>query len=189
MMDLNEAIRWAWMAAAGVWAAGWLVTKQTAREEHASSQVGHVVTFAIAFGLLFAPWMRQGPLGWRVIPLNEPTSVAALALTAAGIGIAIWARFCLGRNWSSIVELKRGHTLVRRGPYRAVRHPMYAGFLMAMVGSALGCGELGALLGVVVAFAGWLAKARLEESFLSAQFPEAYGEYRRQVRTLIPFVL
>jgi protein-S-isoprenylcysteine O-methyltransferase Ste14 len=188
-MDVNTAIRWAWMAAAAVWAAGWMATKRTARAEAAGSRLGHVATFAVAFALLFAPWMRQGPLGWRVIPESAATAGAALALAYGGIGIAIWARFCLGRNWSAIVELKQGHTLAQTGPYRLVRHPIYAGFLMAMLGSAIGCGELGALLGVVLGFAGWLAKARLEESFLLTQFPEAYGAYRRRVRTLIPFVL
>jgi protein-S-isoprenylcysteine O-methyltransferase Ste14 len=189
MMDVNEAIRWTWMAAGAVWAEGWWITKRTARSEAMESRTGHVVTLAVAFGLLFSPWLRQGPLGWRVIPYSEAAGVFALALTIAGVGVAIWARFCLGRNWSAIVELKQGHTLVRQGPYRLVRHPIYAGFLAAMLGSAIGCGELGALLGVAVGFAGWLAKARLEESFLLAQFPEAYGEYRQRVRALIPFVL
>jgi protein-S-isoprenylcysteine O-methyltransferase len=188
-MDVNTAIRWAWIAAMAVWAVMWMATKRTARAEPAGSRMGHVVTLAVAFALLFAPWMRQGPLGWRVIPESAGAAGAALALAYGGIGIAIWARFCLGRNWSAIVELKRGHTLVRRGPYRVVRHPIYAGFLMAMLGSAIACGELGALAAVALGMAGWLAKARLEESFLLAQFPEAYGEYRRRVRTLIPFVL
>ena len=188
-MDVNVAIRWGWMAAAAIWAAGWLMVKRTARSEGMDSRTGHVVTFAVAFGLLFEPWMRQGPLGWRVVPESDAGDAAALVLAYAGIGFAIWARFCLGRNWSAIVEVKEGHTLVRRGPYRVVRHPLYAGLLLAMLGTAIGCGELGALLGVAVGFAGWLAKARLEESFLMTQFPEAYGEYRQRVRTLIPFVL
>jgi protein-S-isoprenylcysteine O-methyltransferase len=153
------------------------------------SRTGHVVTLAVALGLLFSPWMRQGPLGWRVIPDSAVCAAAALALTVAGVGVAIWARFCLGRNWSAIVELKQGHALVRRGPYRVVRHPIYAGFLTEMLGTAIGCGDLGAFLGVAVGLAGWLAKAHLEERFLLAQFPETYGEYRRQVRALIPFVL
>jgi protein-S-isoprenylcysteine O-methyltransferase len=70
-----------------------------------------------------------------------------------------------------------------------VRHPIYAGFVMALLGSAIGCGEIGALAAVALGLAAWLAKARLEERFLLAQFPEAYGEYRRRAKTLIPFVL
>ena len=188
-MDVNLAIRWAWMGVAAVWAARWMATKRTARAEPAGSRVGHLATMAVAFGLLFSPAMRQGPLGWRVIPLGEGWEAAALLVTVAGLGVAVWARFALGGNWSAVVELKEGHALVRRGPYRAVRHPIYAGLLLAMAGTAMGCGEVGAALGVAVAFAGWMAKARLEESFLLAQFPEAYGEYRQRVRTLIPFVL
>src|SRR5215472_4469563 len=104
-MDVNLVIRWVWIAAAAVWAAGWLLVKRTERAEAAGSRVGHVVTFAIAFGLLFSPGMRPGPLGWRLVPSSGLASGTALLLTVAGIGIAIWARFCLGRNWSAIVEL------------------------------------------------------------------------------------
>jgi protein-S-isoprenylcysteine O-methyltransferase Ste14 len=103
--------------------------------------------------------------------------------------VAIRARFQLGGNWSAIVAVKRGHTLVQTGPYAAVRHPIYAGLLLAMLGTAIGYGEAGGFLGVVVAFAGFLAKARSEEWFLLTEFGEDYREYRTRVRALIPFVL
>jgi protein-S-isoprenylcysteine O-methyltransferase Ste14 len=124
-----------------------------------------------------------------VIPESAAAEYAALVLTGAGALFAIWARLYLGGNWSAIVAVKQGHTLVRTGPYRIVRHPIYAGLLAALAGTAVGYGYVGGLLAMVVAFAAWLAKARLEESFLMAEFGAAYGEYRREVKTLIPFVL
>ena len=55
--------------------------------------------------------------------------------TSAGALLAIWARLYLGGNWSAIVAVKQGHTLVRTGPYRIVRHPIYAGLLAAVGGT------------------------------------------------------
>lgn len=186
---LNNAIHAAWLAGGAVWVITAIGGKRAVRTEPYRSRIGHTLTFAVAFGLIFSAAFRQGPLGWPLLPSGATISAAGLALTSTGIAIAVWARFCLGGNWSSIVAVKQGHTLVRTGPYAVVRHPIYSGLLLAMLGTALVCGELGAFLGVVLAFAGWLAKARMEESFLLAHFGEGYLEYRRRVRTLIPFVL
>src|SRR6185437_7787826 len=65
------------------------------------------------------------------------TQLSGIALCAIGIGIAIWARRVLGTNWSGIVTLKEGHTLIRRGPYAYVRHPIYSGILLAAAGTFL----------------------------------------------------
>src|SRR5262245_24244336 len=62
---------------------------------------------------------------------------AAAAFTAIGIGFAIWARVSLGRNWSPRPAMKEHHELVTTGPYAYVRHPIYAGIMLAMLGTAL----------------------------------------------------
>jgi protein-S-isoprenylcysteine O-methyltransferase Ste14 len=58
-----------------------------------------------------------------------------------------------------------------------------------MLGTAIEFGKVAFFLGAIVAFAGWSAKARLEESFLRARFGEAYALYQRQVGMLIPFIV
>ena len=60
-----------------------------------------------------------------------------VAACATGIGIATWARVCLGRNWGMPMTVRARPTLVRSGPYRVVRHPIYSGLLLAALGSAL----------------------------------------------------
>jgi protein-S-isoprenylcysteine O-methyltransferase Ste14 len=179
----------AWIATGLVWAAAALAPKRGIRKEPASSRNGHVLTLAGAFALLFTPSLRAGPLAWRIVPLAVVSSVGGLLRTLAGIAFAIWARFYLGGNWSAVVAIKQDHMLIPTGPYAIVRHPIYTGLLVAMLGTAVAAGELGGLLSVAVAFAGWLAKARLEEHFLQAQFGGTYLEYQQQVRALIPFVL
>ena len=177
-----------WMAMGLVWAAAALWTKRTVRAEPLDSRYGHILTFAAAFALLFSRKLQIGPLGWHV-PSSDIATAIGLALTVSGIGFAIWARVYLGGNWSAVVAIKRGHTLVRTGPYAIVRHPIYAGLLLAMLGTAIELGALAGIVGVIVAFAAWLAKARLEESFLLAQFGAEYVRYQQQVKALIPFVM
>ena len=179
----------AWIALGLVWAASALAAKPIARVESRASRVGHMLTFAVVFALLFSKDFRGGPLAWRVTPAAPLAGAAGLALTITGILFAIWARFYLGGNWSSVAAIKEDHTLVHSGPYSIVRHPIYAGLLLAMLGTALAAGEMGAFLGVILAFAGWQAKARLEESFLLTQFGQAYCNYRAHVKGMIPFVL
>ena len=78
-------------------------------------------------------------------------------------------------------------TLVTGGPFRVVRHPIYLGALMCLAGASLFRSWTGlALTGVLAVL--WGAKARVEERFLSARFPD-YERYRRRVRfRLVPFV-
>jgi protein-S-isoprenylcysteine O-methyltransferase len=173
-----------------VWAATAIrARKRIVERERAESRNSHLLASAIAFSLLFSPTLRFGPLAWRALPESDAMGAMGVALTAAGAGFAIWARFLLGGNWSAAVAIKEGHSLVRRGPYALARHPIYGGLLTAMLGTAVAGGEAGALCGVAIAFATWLEKARREEQFLLARFGADYADYRRRVRTLIPFVL
>ena len=124
-----------------------------------------------------------------LVRVTTATQLAGIVLCAAGVGIAIWSRRILGTNWSGIVTLKEGHTLVRRGPYAFVRHPIYSGILLAAAGSFLAV--LPTLQGVICLcflFVGFRLKSLLEERMLSQHFPEEYPRYRREVKALVPFV-
>jgi protein-S-isoprenylcysteine O-methyltransferase Ste14 len=186
---LPFCIRAAWITVGLVWAVAAMSVKRTVRAEPLDSRIGHIMTFAVAFTLLFSSRMRIGPLAWPVFLSSEISAAAGLALTIGGIVFAIWARLYLGGNWSAAVAIKQHHTLLRTGPYAIVRHPIYAGLLLAMFGTAIEVTELGGFLAVILAFAAWLAKARLEESFLLAQFGDTYLHYRQQVKALVPFVM
>jgi protein-S-isoprenylcysteine O-methyltransferase Ste14 len=114
--------------------------------------------------------------------------IAALgvALTAAGLLLAIWARAYLGQNWSGTVTVKIAHSLVRTGPYRVVRHPIYTGIVLAMAGTALCQGRLFAYSGAALAGLGLWLKSRLEERFMIQTFGSEYEEYRRSTGALFP---
>jgi protein-S-isoprenylcysteine O-methyltransferase Ste14 len=95
-----------------------------------------------AFFLMFA---HQAPRQWLRLPLypaSRFTDGLAIAVTVAGIGFAIRARAYLGTNWSSAVTVKVGHQLVRSGPYRWVRHPIYTGLILGLAGTAIARAEV-----------------------------------------------
>jgi protein-S-isoprenylcysteine O-methyltransferase Ste14 len=142
----------------------------------------------IAFALLFSSRLRVGVLAIQVVPDADWTRYLGLVLTVAGVLFAIWGRASLGRNWSGVVSIKQEHHLVQHGPYAIVRHPIYSGFLLAMLGTALADGQTGCLIAVALAFLAWWLKSRTEEEFLAAQFGDAYTNYQARVRALVPFV-
>jgi protein-S-isoprenylcysteine O-methyltransferase Ste14 len=109
-------------------------------------------------------------------------------LIAAGLGLSIWARQHLGRNWSGTVQVKQDHQLICAGPYRLVRHPIYTGILVAFLGTAVVIGHWGGLLAVFIAFGSFWRKLTLEECFMRETFGSAYEEYRARTAALIPYL-
>ena len=120
--------------------------------------------------------------------MGPATDYIGLALTIAGLGFAVWARFVIGRNWGGMITVQQDHKLMLRGPYAIVRHPIYSGFMLATLGTAIVLGEIGGLVSVALIVIAWGYKARLEESVMIEQFGAEYEEYRRKVKGLIPGV-
>lgn len=174
-----------------LWGLVWLVmalrVKAVTWRESAFSRAVGVVPLALALWLLAAPRM-PGWLGQRWA--NQSWSLFGLGATlvVAGLVLAVWARVELAGNWSGTVTLKEGHEIVRAGPYRWIRHPIYTGLLFALLGSALALAEWRGLVAVALAKGAFLWRIRLEERRLGEHFGAAYAEYRRASWAIIPYV-
>ena len=107
---------------------------------------------------------------------------------ALGIGLAILARVYLGRNWGMPMSQKENPELVTTGPYGFVRHPIYAGMLLAMLGSAIGSSVFW-VLPLILFGAYFIHSARREETLMITQFPDQYPSYIKRTKMLLPFVL
>jgi protein-S-isoprenylcysteine O-methyltransferase Ste14 len=168
----------------------WLVAaRRTAstrvREGVASSLVSNAALVLGAL-LLLGSAFPLGPLDARWVPAHWWVLVTGAALTAAGLGLAVWARRHLGRNWSAHPSLKLDHQLIRAGPYAVIRHPIYSGILLALLGTALYLGQYRALLGLVLFVAGLWWKARREEALLVTEFGDDYHRHRRRTGMFLP---
>src|SRR5579862_7505892 len=140
-----------------------------------------------AFFLFFAS--RFSPFKIVLIQQSLVLEGVGIALSLFGMAFAIWARVVLGRNWSADVSFKENQTLISRGPYKVVRHPIYTGFLALILGSALYVGLLGGFVGLAVAFVGAVYKLRQEEGLMMRHFPQEYSKYKKQVKcAIIPYI-
>lgn len=177
-----------WMPVFVLWAVARVSSKQTIRNvTDGRSRVAVLFVWAAWF-LLLNTGLRRSVLGWHFMPVTASTVYLGLALTAAGLAFALWARFSIGRNWSGYIEMKENHQLIGHGPYAVVRHPIYAGFMLATLGTAIAFGEARGLLAFALIVAAWGYKARLEEHAMIEQFGADYARYQQRVKGLIPFI-
>lgn len=174
------------------WLAYWMVAardvKTTSRREGVATFLLNRV-FVVIGALLFVVY-RQ-PIHWlneRFVPAALTAYVLGLMMVAAGLGFAMWARVHFGRNWSATVTVKQDHELIRTGPYGLVRHPIYTGLLLALLGTAVGIGEWRGLVAFASFMIGFLFKLKAEERFMTETFGEQYNRYRAEVPALIPFI-
>src|ERR1700719_1196736 len=187
-MDLTSQGLWInalWFLFGLYWIFSAFKLKKTKKRESWGQRFRYVLPLVIAF-YLFRPRAHYGWLGARFVPESDAAGWVGVALTAAGVAIAIWARWHLGTNWSGVVTLKEGHELIRSGPYRNIRHPIYTGILLAFLGTAVALGEVRGLLAVGIVWLSFYTKARREESFLTQEFGDRFAEHRRHTGMFLP---
>lgn len=146
-----------------------------ARRESSASRGVHVTLVSIGQLMVFlgVPGLRA-----RFVPASMLLSVAALAIQLLFLALAVWSRRMLGRNWSGAIAATEGQELVRAGPYRSLRHPIYTAVLGMYACTALISGEVHALVGLLLLIAAYWRKVRLEEDHLASHFGPSYREYR-----------
>jgi protein-S-isoprenylcysteine O-methyltransferase Ste14 len=168
----------------------WLITafrvKSTKSLEPAPARLFTLGLVALAFFLLFRPDPRMSWLYVRFLPENSALVWTGIALTYIGVALAIWARTILGSNWSARVGVKEGHELVHSGPYAYVRHPIYTGLFLAILGTTLEIGEWRGIAALAIITVAHSLKARREEQAMIGEFGEKYQQYRKHTGFLFP---
>jgi protein-S-isoprenylcysteine O-methyltransferase Ste14 len=138
--------------------------------------------------LLYALPLGSVPiLGFRLVPRTPAIELLGAALSVFGMGVAIWSRHILAGSWNSNIALRDGHALVQRGPYAILRHPIYCGFMMLIVGLILALLEVRALV-LLLDLAVFFRRIKPEEKILREKYPETYPAYAQRVRRLIPCI-
>jgi protein-S-isoprenylcysteine O-methyltransferase Ste14 len=144
-----------------------------------AARVAVVAALAIA---ALAPGLRAYANNWWTLGLG-------VALVFAGVALRASAIATLGRYFRREVTIEPGQQLVRRGPYRVLRHPSYTGLLLAIAGFGLAFGSwVGAAVALLVMLLGTLPRIRVEERALAQTFGPAYDEFATATARLLPYV-
>lgn len=135
--------------------------------------------------------------GWvPLINLSPATrqlaSVLGLLIYVFGMSFLLWARRTLGKNWgistSLQAKLHNDHELIQDGPYALVRHPIYFGAWVFMLGLLLLYPVWVILILAVSMVASFSMRAQREETVLEERFGNAWVEYRKRTKRIIPFI-
>jgi protein-S-isoprenylcysteine O-methyltransferase Ste14 len=188
-LTFGAAWEWAlrfWTLLMAVWLVMWFGAKRAKKRETFGERAGYLMLVLLGSWLLFWTGPRSEWLHTTVLPSDPTAWASGLAITALGVAIAIWARISLGANWSGTVTVKTDHELVQKGPYRWIRHPIYTGILVAMVGTAMIRGQVAGFVGMGMVLAGFYIKARREERFLSREFGASFEEHTKRTGMFLP---
>lgn len=176
-----------------VWGLGetWLGARRRSEDAARTRDSGtlRLLLVTIYACIFIAVWLSY--TGWGRWPDGTRTTVFWIGAVAMVVGLVVrwWSIRVLARFFTVDVAIRPGHELIRRGPYRWLRHPSYTGALLNFYGFGLMLGNTWSLLvaavPVTIAF---LWRMRIEERVLAEAFPDEYPDYARQTRRLIPFI-
>lgn len=155
-----------------------------AAEKEAAQQVIMVFASLGFIGLLVVPALDRR-FAWSHVP--SPAVFVGDVLVALGF-LAVFLVFKVNTYSSAIIELTPGQKVITTGPYALVRHPMYAGAMVMLVGMPIALGSWWGLLALLAMTPALIWRLLDEERFLARDLP-GYAEYQQQVRyRLIPLV-
>jgi protein-S-isoprenylcysteine O-methyltransferase Ste14 len=173
-----------WLGFVVYWSAAGKGVAPTKRVEDRRSSARHQGLRQIGLLLLFIPVP-----GLTIALFPGPVALIGLAIQLAGAFLYLRAKRELGRAWSSEISVKQDQQLVRTGPYRLVRHPLYTAMLVMSAGTMIVSNQVHAVLGVAFMAGAYWMKIGIEERWMREEFGTAYDDYRRSSRAVIPWIL
>lgn len=144
--------------------------------------LGLLISGTLVVTLALVEYLVRGT-GFHVINFVAGIIVAGLSFVVRAAAVR-----ALGRMWSVHIEIRREHELVRGGPFGWVRHPIYLAAILELVGAMLFMNSIYTWIVFVVLFVPSLvARIRLEERAMIAQFGDAYVQYRKTTPAVLPW--
>lgn len=182
MRSVDIVITVGWLAFWGYW----LVSARNSK----AGQAGWNRFIGVRLGviILVVILVRLVGFGPHKATENRALIGAGLAIWLLGLALAVWARLYIGRNWGMPMSRKDDPDLVTSGPYHLIRHPIYTGIILGLVGTALATTLFGLIAAAALA-AYFTYSALNEERYMTGLFPAEYPEYKRHSKMLIPFLL
>lgn len=180
-----------------LWKAYWNIAAPNAEQEKPKTvkqlplfhrkRVGIYLFLGIIGLLIFLPLV-----GVRILPIEKQLwfQLLGFSFVVVGFGIAILARMQLGANWANAYEyqIKERHELVTHGIYSYIRHPIYTGIWLALIGAELVASSYLFIVFILFLFLAY-KQGKKEEALLEKHFGNSYRGYRKRTKMLLPFIL
>ena len=175
-----------WVIFSLYWGIAGLNSAPTKSSESRASTYFH--QFVLGVALLLLILSAPGLNGWFLPERFHFLIVAGAIIQVGFLLLAVWARRHLGRNWSAEVRIAMDHQLIRTGPYRSLRHPIYTAMLGMFLGTAIASSQVHALVGLALLVVAYLRKTRLEDQILAQTFGAQFDAYRHDTWALVPLL-
>jgi protein-S-isoprenylcysteine O-methyltransferase Ste14 len=187
MFPFNKVIIVCWI----IFWAYWLISAFGSKK-NATSQVKRFFSIRISIFVLAVILFRflnvqNYSFQNRIVTSNVGLLSAGLIIFILGLLLAVWARVSLGKNWGMPMTQKQNPELVTAGPYKYIRHPIYSGILVAMLGAAISSSIFWLTIFAITAIY-FIYCAVAEEKIMIEQFPKDYPAYKGKTNMLFPFV-
>lgn len=127
------------------------------------------------------------PIWWH-FNVNDFVFISGYIIAAAGPLIIIWASINLGRSISPFPTPKEKGVLITNGIFKFIRHPIYSGFLVFLIGLSISTGSLSRIVITLLAMIFFSIKASYEEQRLMKKYPE-YIQYKERTGKFIPKIV
>lgn len=125
------------------------------------------------------------------MPYHLWVQIVGFLLVVIGVSVSTLGRKDVGVNWTEASEyqVKKNHKLVTTGIYRFIRHPIYSGSLLSLLGTELVVTSYFFIYVLVIHLIGAIRQARREEKILLKQFGQNYIQYRKRTKMFIPYIV
>ena len=188
---IKVALKLLWIILFSYWLiSGFRVKKAAAMEGFFKRFFYYWFPLLIAFYLLGpGEWFGHSLIRENFVAHTNTVGLIGLTLCFIGAIVAVWSRYLLADNWSVSVQKKEDHKLIRKGPYRFIRHPIYSGLLVLFLGNAIIVGDYRGLIAVGIVFISFWLKLKKEERSMMDLFGDEYKDYMKKSKALIPGLL
>ncbi|MFW2504657.1 methyltransferase family protein [Clostridium diolis] len=173
------------------WILAAMKTRSNVKKESSGQRniprIVHLILVIVSYAITF--FQFKNIFLWnRILPSYEYVDYIGIAILVFSLLFAIWARIVLGRNWSGAIQKVEEQRLVRSGPYKYIRNPIYTGIVCGFFGTFLTFGSLASIIGFCIILTTYIIKINREQRFLVLEFGKEYEKYIKESWALIPYV-
>ncbi|MBN1535748.1 MAG: isoprenylcysteine carboxylmethyltransferase family protein [Anaerolineales bacterium] len=164
----------------------WKLDQSAVAREGKWSIILRPILFLCMLALVAFYAVADSPSSWLTVPLPEWLRWLGVGLGFFSLALLVWVHHTLREYWSTTLQLRNSHTIITRGPYAWVRHPMYSVLMLCFLGLALVSEIWLLLLWAVLSPVFFNRIAGIEEMMMKEQFGDEYLAYMNQTGRFFP---